>query len=552
MLRPICSRRRKPLFILVNAGLAFVASVANGSVTNCTVTTTADDPGTASASVDASTTSGTLRDCILAANLLTGSTCIPTVPGMTITFAAGLSGATIALGNALPLLFNNTSIDASALADSITIDGGNAHRIFFVSGLPQPINYNGTGRPDPDGAQAISVTLRNLRLQHGSAKGGDSKHAGGMGAGGSLFVNKLASVTLDHVSLSGNIAQGGSVVVSTGYGGGGGMGAGTSQAGGGGLGAASVGGAGAGLGTCGTAGGASGGWGGQGLGQISNAQGFNPADFDVDSGSGASGAGLIGGGGKSFFNKGPGGFGGGGGYGGTSGGFGGGGGYAFGASRGGDGGFGGGGGDGDNSHGGFGAGSKSNGVPGVGGTTTGGAAGFGGAIFVRSGGNLTVQNAAATGAIAGGSVVAGVGSINNGAAAGSGMFLMSAATTIFDIAGSYAIGDALADDSTATLPPGQSYRVGNGPGAAITKQGAGTLVLSGPNTYGGVTTIAAGALRVAVPGTIQSSTTLIGGGGTLTGDGTTGPVDSSGTIAPGTQGNPQGTLYVIGSLTVHP
>ena len=122
----------------------------------------------------AATTSGTLRDCILAANLTTGSTGKPTLPGMTITFDPAMSGATISLNSDLPLLFNNTTIDASALASPVSIDGGGAHRIFFVSGLPSTTVRLINGKPDPDGAQAITVTLRNLMLQHGLANGRDA------------------------------------------------------------------------------------------------------------------------------------------------------------------------------------------------------------------------------------------------------------------------------------------------------------------------------------------------------------------------------------------
>lgn len=543
-------------------GCAMFLSTGHAAVTTCTVNTTADDPATASATVNSSTNSGTLRDCILAANLLTASTGAPTFPGLTINFAAGLSGATIALNNALPMLFNNTIIDASALVNPVIIDGASAHRIFLVSGLPSTTTGLVNGKPDPDGSQAIAVTLRKLKLQHGLALGGDTLNGnngtnggggGGMGAGGALFVNKAASVTLDRVSFATNSAAGGSLISGNGFnsGGGGGMGPGMSAAGGGGLGAPSIAGGGAGIGTSGTAGGAAGGWGGQGLGQISNVQGFDSAKFDVDTGSGASGMGLIGGGSSyptSFFGA-PGGFGAGASVEGK-GGFGGGGGNGTGHES--AGGFGGGSGGQGFAPGGFGGGggtSNSSGGGVGGGSDGGGGAGFGGAVFVRSGAGLTVQDSGTSDALAGGSVAPGTGA-NNGAAAGSGMFLMSGATTVFDVAGKYTIGDTLADDSLSTLPASQSYTAGNGAGAAITKQGAGTLVLSASNTYAGVTNVTAGILRIASPGSIQKSTTSVVAAGTLTGDGTVGPVDSFGTVAPGTQAAPQGTLHVIGALHV--
>ena len=158
-----------------------------------------------------------------------------------------------------------------------------------------------------------------------------------------------------------------------------------------------------------------------------------------------------------------------------------------------------------------------------------------------------VQNAGTSASIAGGSVVAGTG-IKAGAAAGNGLFLMSGVTTTFDIAGSYTIADGLADDSTSTLPVGQSYTSGNGVGAAIVKQGTGTLVLSGVSTYAGSTTVNAGSLRVTVPGSIHASPVSVAASGILTGDGSTVAIDSFGTLAPGTPTNPQGTLSVNGAM----
>ena len=131
-----------------------------------------------------------------------------------------------------------------------------------------------------------------------------------------------------------------------------------------------------------------------------------------------------------------------------------------------------------------------------------------------------VQTPTATSNIVGDGVTAG-GITHNGAAAGSGLFLMTGATTTFDLAGSYTISDTLADDSLSTLPTGQSYKSGNGAGAAITKQNTGTLILSGANTYAGATSVTAGVLRVTAPGNINKSTTTVAAAGTLTGHGGT-------------------------------
>ena len=121
---------RRRFSAVIQAGFAslFLVSIAQGAITTCTVNTTLDNPDTAASNVGVSTNSGTLRECILVANLLTGSTGTPTLPGLTITFIPALSGATIALDNDLPLLFNNTTIDASALANPVNIDGGGLHR----------------------------------------------------------------------------------------------------------------------------------------------------------------------------------------------------------------------------------------------------------------------------------------------------------------------------------------------------------------------------------------------------------------------------------------
>lgn len=519
----------------VRACLPLMCAMSAAHPATCTVTSNVDDPADASDTVTGTTTAGTLRDCILAANLLTGTTGVPT--GAMAIDLSGIAGQTIVLGNALPLVFNNAIIDAGD-GSPVTIDGADTHRIFFVSGLP---SIPSSGKPDADGAQTITVRLRNLRLQHGFAQGGDAcKHAGaGMGAGGALFVNRSANVTLEQVSLDSNAAAGGMVIGSTCSGGGGGMGAGTSfGAGGGGLGAASLGGGG-GIGTSGTAT-AAGGWSGQGLGQISNAQGFTSADFDVDTGNGVSGLGLIGGGG--FWND-DGGFGGGGGVGGD-GGFGGGGGVAMSGYRNGsfyhgNGGFGGGGGYSNSlaGIGGFGGGSAigtgiayhagtGGGAGGIDGG--GGGAGFGGAIFVRGGGTLTVRHTG-SGRVENGLVSGGQGyrSGGTGAAAGTGFFLMSGATTTFDIAGTYTIADALGDDSPSTISACCDFKAGNGAGAAIVKQGAGALILSGRNSYLGMTSINAGTL---------------GGNGTLAG-----PVmlASGARLAPGDPA----TAHGVGVLT---
>ena len=165
-------------------------------------------------------------------------------------------------------------------------------------------------------------------------------------------------------------------------------------------------------------------------------------------------------------------------------------------------------------------------------------------MFARAG-SLRVQGSGST--IAGNGVNAGVPSYNDhaspGSIAGGGLFLMSGVTTTIDDAGIDRIDDPIGDDSPLTIPPNNGYGAGLGVGAAVVKQGGGTLILGGANTYAGGTTISGGTLQV--DGSIGDVT--VNDSGTLSGNGVAKAItlNPGGTVAPG--GSP-GTLSAVTDL----
>ena len=256
--------------------------------------------------------------------------------------------------------------------------------------------------------------------------------------------------------------------------------------------------------------------------------------------------GVGGGGGGSVAAGGIGGYGGGGGGGGIygtgvrgTGGFGGGGGGGYAgyssSSGGSSGGFGGGGGapslgtPKNGSPGGFGAGGGcgnggSGGTGGVGGVTGGtstsgsggSGAGMGGAIFVNSGGRLTISGAVSTmfgqSTVTPGSSAARSGAdifVRSNTATNTITFSPPTGTTVV-------IANSIGDDSAASLPGG-TYVAGTGRGAAllINGTGTGTVVLQGTNTYAGNTTVSSGILNINSNAALGNTSSLTIGNGTL-------------------------------------
>ncbi|WP_296345300.1 autotransporter-associated beta strand repeat-containing protein [Reyranella sp.] len=437
---------------------------------------------------------GSLRQAIIDSNSFAGPN--------SITINSGVG--TIVLGSDLPQVMSSATISGNGA----TISGNNLYRGLSIGAFfaTTPV--------------AVSVTVENLTIANTKAQGGSGAQGGGGGAGlgGALFVADKGNLTVRNVNLVNNTAAGGNGGLSSGSdaGGGGGMGgnggstAADGQGGGGGWG-----------------GGANGGNGGQNgsTGTISSAMpGGNGGNGSTSGGAGAQGGGGGGGGGTGAggggggvaggngtnADGGSGGFGGGGGGGSTgtggTGGFGGGGGGSTGTA-GGVGGFGGGGGGrtgGAGAVGGFGAGAGNS----SGNAAGGGGAGLGGAIFVQEGGTLNFGGTLAIN----GNTVAGGTSGGNGAGAGSGfggaLFLQGDGTIQFspDSGQTQTVSDAIADQNGS-----------GGTGSyALLKSGAGTLVLSGTNSYSGGTQINDGTLSVSAdPNLGKAGTGISLSGGTL-------------------------------------
>ena len=437
---------------------------------------------------------GSLREAIIASNSSIGPN--------TITIAAGVG--TISLASDLPQIASNVTISGNGA----TISGNNTYRGLFIGAF-----YATT-------PVAVDVTIENLTIADTKAQGGNGAQGGGGGAGlgGALFVAKEGKLTVSNVNLLNNTAAGGNGGLSSGSdsGGGGGMGGNggslviSGRGGGGGLGTGANGGNSGQNGSPGTIGGGL--PGGAGGGSSAGVGGAFGGGGGGGGGTGPGGGGGIGGGNGTGTAGGGGGFGGGGGAGssgsGGAGGFGGGGGGSN-DTAGGAGGFGGGGGGVNISAGaagGFGAGAGN--AFGASEASGGGGAGLGGAIFVQEGGTINFAGALS---INGSTVTGGAGG-GNGAGAGSAfggaLFLQGSGTFTF----------SPGSGETQTISNSIADLGGSGGSGSyqLVKNGAGTLVLGGTNSYSGGTAINAGTLSVSTDANFGTAGTgLSFDGGTL-------------------------------------
>jgi uncharacterized protein with beta-barrel porin domain len=429
--------------------------------------------------------------------------------------AAAGAGTTVTINITGGFTLTSSLAQLQASAANVTVNiTGNGQTINGASSF-QGIQVSGTNDP--------TVNISNLALTNTKAVGGTGANGqagyfsstlsygsgggggGGMGAGGGLFVGSGASVTVSGVTFTNSNATGGTGgnggssqnSASSATGGNGGAG-GVLNGGAGTIGGGGAGGAGGNTGTQGTGGSVgtalgAGAGGGGGSGTTSS------TTYTTNNAGGGTttqpGAGRAGGDGVTNFNG------------------------ALG--------------------------------PGAdGGTGGNGGAAQGGAIYVASGGSLTILDSP----ISGSSVTAGTGGsgstgqgpdaisgspglgpLNPGfpaaATAGAGMYLDSVQANVGVSAGTQTYADVI------------------GGTGGLNKIGGGTLVLTATETYTGPTNVNAG--RLEVNGSIQGSNVTANANGTLAGTGTVNAattIASGGMLAPGSTASPFGKLTIGNSL----
>jgi hypothetical protein len=360
---------------------------------------------------------------------------------------------------------NGQIINGASSFQGIVVNGANAPTVNISSlSITNTVAVGGNGLNGQNGYYSAG-------LSYGSGGGG----GGGLGAGGGLLVGSGANVTLAAVTFTGNTATGGA----------GGNGGSAQNAA-----ADPVNGGNGGAGGAANNGGASGGGGAGGTGGHTGTQGTTGTAGAAlgDGGGGGGGSGTTN---SSTYTTNNGG--------------------GSGNANGGTGGSGGDGATNASGSGGPGPGSD-------GGTGGNGGAANGGAIYVATGGTLTIldspiSGAAVTGGAAGSSGTGqGPSAINGfsasaGAAQGAGIFLSGVLANIGVSGGNVTYADTIG---------GTGLTVG-GINTAINKIGSGTLTLSGTNTFTGNINISAG--TVSISGTANlgnvANDVIISNGGTL-------------------------------------
>ena len=167
--------------------------------------------------------------------------------------------------------------------------------------------------------------------------------------------------------------------------------------------------------------------------------------------------------------------------------------------------------------GGFGAGVGSTGDGSANGTGGGGGSGYGGAIFVASGGTLNITG----NALFDGNSVFGGSSENDGQAgeaAGTDLFMMKGSTVNLNAGAGNTIifNGTIADNSAASI---SSTSIASGQGAGLNIQ-SGLVILNGANTYTGQTKISGGVLQAIDGGGVNSNSNINLAGGVFQSNGT--------------------------------
>ncbi|MGJ4961690.1 autotransporter outer membrane beta-barrel domain-containing protein [Bradyrhizobium sp. HKCCYLRH3061] len=401
----------------------------------------------------------------------------------------------------------NTNVTVNITGNGQTIDGSSTYQGIVVNGANAPtVNISSLSITNMAAIGGNGTNGQNGYYSGGLAYGSGGGGGGGLGAGGGLFVGSGANVTIAAVTFTSNSATGGA----------GGNGGSAQNAA-----ADPVNGGNGGTGGAANNGGASGGGGAGGTGGHAGTQGtVGTAGPSVgDGGGGGGGSGTTNS--NVYTNNNPGG---------------------TGNANGGNGGTGGDGATNASGAGGPGPGSD-------GGAGGNGGAGNGGAIYVATGGTLTILDSPISGnTVTGGTAgTPGIGigpsAINGfsaaaGAAQGAGIFISGVTANIAVSSGTLTYANTIGGTGLTT----------GGVNTALVKTGSGTLVLTAANTYTGNTVVNGGTLEV--NGTAANSAlTTVNSGGTLAGIGTVKgtQINAGGTFAPG-NGTPASTMAISGNL----